>query len=69
MQRTVKVFVIPPGRAPGGPSEPAREMVIEAPALDALRDVTRDRLAGDGYRVRCLSFAPGGLVACVEEDR
>ena len=69
MQRTVKVFVIPPGRAPGGRPEPAREMVVEAPSLDTLRDVARNRLTGEGCRIRCLSFAPGGLVAYVEEAR
>ena len=69
MQRTIKVFVIPHGRTPGGPPEPAREMTIEAPSLDALRDVARVHLAGEGYRIRCISFAPGGLVAYVEEAR
>ncbi len=66
MERTVKVFVIPPGRVPGGPPEPARELVVEARSTDALRDAARARLIEDGYRVRSLSFGPKGLVAYVE---
>jgi len=66
MERTVKVFVIPPDRVPGGPPEPARELVVEARSTDALRDAARARLIEDGYRVRSLSFGPKGLVAYVE---
>lgn len=66
MQRTIKVFVIPPDRAPGGPPEPARHMVVEASSTDALRDAARSRLAAEGFRVRSLSFGPKGLVAYVE---
>ena len=66
MQRTVKVFVIPPGRSPGGPPEPARPMVVEAKSVDALRDAARAKLEGEGYRVRSLSCGPKGLVVYVE---
>ena len=69
MQRTVKVFVIPPDRAPGGPPEPARQMVVEARSVDALRDAARAKLADEGFRVRSLSFGPKGLVAYVEAGR
>ena len=69
MQRTMKVFVIPPDRPPGGPPEPARQMVVEARSTDALRDAARAKLAGEGLRVRSLSFGPKGLVAYVEAWR
>ena len=66
MQRTVKVFVIPPDRAPGWPPEAARQMVMEASTTDALRDAARAKLADEGFQVRSLSFGPKGLVAYVE---
>ena len=69
MQRTVKVFVIPPDRAPGGPPEPAKQMVVDAGTTDALRDAARSKLEDEGYRVRSLSFGPKGLVAYVEPGR
>ena len=67
MKRTVKVFVIPRERAPGGPPDPAREVVVEAASVDGLRDAARAQLAEEGHRVRSLSFGPKGLVAYVEE--
>ena len=67
MKRTVKVFVIPADRAPGGPPEPARELVVEARSTDEARDAVRARLTDDGYHVRSLSFGPKGLVAYVVE--
>jgi len=69
MQRTMKVFVIPPDRAPGGPPEPARQTVVDAGTTDALRDAARTKLAEEGLRVRSLSFGPKGLVAYVEAAR
>ena len=66
MQRAVKVFVIPPGRSPGGPPEPARQVVVEATSHDGLREAARAQLTSEGYRVRSLSFGPSGLVAYVE---
>ena len=66
MQRTMKVFVIPPDRAPGGPPEAARQMVVEAGTTDALREAARAKLADEGFKVRSLSFGPKGLVAYVE---
>lgn len=67
MQHTVKLFIIPAGRGPGGPPDPAREISVEAETRDQLREATRERLTADGYRVRSLSFGPHGLVACAEE--
>jgi hypothetical protein len=67
MERTVKVFVIPADRAPGGPPEPARELVITARSTDAAREAARLRLVDEGYRVRSLSCGPKGLVTYVEE--
>ena len=66
MQRTMKVFVIPPERAPGGPPEPARQMVVEARTTDGLREAARAKLAAEGLHVRALSFGPKGLIAYVE---
>ncbi len=69
MQRTVKVFVIPPDRAPGGPPEAARQMAVEARTIDGLREAARTKLAAEGFRVRSLSLGPKGLVAYVEAAR
>jgi len=69
MERTVKVFVIPTSRIPGGPPEPARELVVEARSIDGLRDAAQVRLIDEGYRLRSVSFGPRGLVAYVEEAK
>jgi hypothetical protein len=69
MERTVKVFVIPNSRIPGGPPEPARELVVEARSIDGLRDAAQVRLIDEGYRLRSVSFGPRGLVAYVEEAK
>ena len=66
MQRTVKIFVIPSGRGPAGPPEPASQLVVEAGNTDRLRDAARAKLEVEGYRVRAISFGPKGLVAYVE---
>jgi hypothetical protein len=67
MERMLHVFVIPADRSPGGPPGPPRELSVEAPSLDGLRDAARMKLVAEGYRVRSLSFSPKGLVAYVEE--
>jgi hypothetical protein len=67
MERTVKVFVIPKERVPGGPPRPARELTVQAATVDGLREAARSKLADEGLRVRSLSFGPKGLVAYVEE--
>jgi hypothetical protein len=69
MERTLHVFVIPADRIPAGPPNPARALTVEASSLDGLRDVAREKLATEGYRVRSLSFGPKGLVAYVEVAR
>ena len=69
MKRTLKVFVIPKERKPGGPPDAAREMLIEAQSLDGLREAARAKLTDEGYQVRALSFGSTGLVAYVEETR
>jgi hypothetical protein len=69
MERTVKVFVIPTSRIPGGPPEPTHDFVVEAGSIDGLRDVAKARLINEGYRVRSVSFVSGGLVAYVEESK
>jgi hypothetical protein len=66
MQSSLKVFVIPAGRSPGGPPEPARQEIVEAKTIDALRDAARAKLEAEGFRVRSLSCGPKGLVAYVE---
>ena len=58
MERTVKVFVIPASRIPGGPPEPARELAIEAGSIDDLHDAAHAKLLDEGYRVRSVSFGP-----------
>ena len=69
MERTVKVFVIPSSRIPGGPPEPARELVVQARSIDGLLDAAQVRLIDEGYRLRSVSFGPRGLVAYVEEAK
>ena len=69
MKTDVKIFVIPYERVPAGPPEPPEKMEVEAPTLDALKTVTRERLKAKRYRTRSVSFAPGGLIAYVEEGQ
>ena len=66
MERNVKVLLIPPGRAPGAPPNPAKEITVAAPSTDGLRDAAREKLIAEGYRIRSISFGPAGLVAYVE---
>ncbi|MDY0003821.1 MAG: hypothetical protein RBU30_21165 [Polyangia bacterium] len=67
MQSQVKLFVIPAARAPAGPAEPARDIVVEAPTRDQLWEAARERVATEGYLVRTVSFGPDGLVVYAEE--
>lgn len=67
MKRRVKLFTVPGACGPGGPVRPAGEFAVEAETMDGLREAVRDRLIGDGYRVRSISFGPEGLVAYAEE--
>jgi hypothetical protein len=67
MERTVKVFVIPKERVPGGPPRPVRELTVQAATVDGLREAARAKLDAEGLRVRSLSFGPKGLLAYVEE--
>jgi len=67
MERTVKLFVIPRDRAPGGPPNPAREIIIEASTLDGLRAAARTQVEKEGLRVRSISFGSTGLVVYAEE--
>ena len=52
MKRTVRVFAIPKERVPGGPPDPAREVVVEASSLDGILAATRNKLTQEGYRIR-----------------
>lgn len=67
MDHTVKVFVIPKERVPGGPPKPARQITVQALSVDGLLAAARGKLTADGFQVRSLSFGPQGLVAYVEE--
>lgn len=62
MQGQVKLFVIPGGRDPAGPPEPARDLVVEASSRDALREAARAAATEQGLRVRSVSFGPDGLL-------
>ena len=68
MKRTVRVFTISKERVPGGPPNPAREVVVEANSLDTVLAATRAKLTEEGHRIRALSFGAKGLVAYVEEQ-
>ena len=68
MERTVKLFIIPRDRVPGGPPNPARELSVKAPTLDGLRAVTRTQVESEGLRVRSISFGSTGLVVYAEEQ-
>jgi hypothetical protein len=67
MERTVKLFIIPRDKVPGGPPNPARELTVEAPTLDGLRAAARSQVEKDGLRVRSISFGSIGLVVYAEE--
>ena len=54
MEYTVKLFIIPADRAPGGPPEPPVERSIEASGHDQARRLIREQFAGEGYRVRSM---------------
>ena len=68
MKRTVRVFAIPKARVPGGPPNPAREVIVEASSLDGVLATARAKLTEEGHRIRALSFSAKGLVAYVEEQ-
>jgi len=62
-QRTVRVYQVDQtGSAP----VPAGELVVEAAGVDGLLEAAGRELAARGHRVRCLSWAPAGLLAYVE---
>jgi hypothetical protein len=67
MERTVKLFLIPKDRIPGGPPNAPRELVVSARTLDGLRDEARAVVAREGLQVRSISFGPLGLVVYAEE--
>ncbi|HEU4409103.1 MAG TPA: hypothetical protein VFS43_27850 [Polyangiaceae bacterium] len=66
MRRTLQLHVLRPGAPLGAPPERGEAFEVEAPGLDALRERARDELTRRGYRVRVVSFTPGGLAAYVE---
>lgn len=68
MERSLKLFVIPKDKIPGGPPMPAKEFVIEAKDLDGLRDVARTRIEDESLRLRSLSFGANELIAYAEEQ-
>ena len=69
MESTVKQFVIPADRAPAGPPEAPRELTVEAPTRDSLREAARAAVKDQGLLLRSVSFGPEGLVVYAEEPR
>ena len=69
MESTVKLFVIPAERAPAGPPEAPRELTVEAPTRDSLREAARAAVKDQGLLLRSVSFGPEGLVVYAEEPR
>ena len=67
MERTIKLFIIPRDRVPGGPPNPARELTVEASTIDGLRAAARTQVENEGLRVRSISFGSTGLVVYAEE--
>lgn len=67
MERTVKLFVIPKDKVPGGPPNALREFVVSARTVDGLREEARAVVEKEGLRVRSISFGPLGLVVYAEE--
>lgn len=67
MKYSIKLFVIPAERAPGGPPDPPTERSVEASGHDQARRLVRDQLSSEGYRIRSISFGPDGLLAYVEQ--
>ncbi len=66
MTRKVRIFIIPADRVPAGPPDPPMSMEVEASQMDELLKIVHQRAVSEGYRVRAVSFSPGGLVAYVE---
>jgi hypothetical protein len=69
MEQTVAVHVIRRGAAPGEPPRPGAPMTVSADTLDGLREAARKQLEGRGFRVRAISFAPGGRLVAYAEER
>jgi len=68
MERTLKLFVIPKDRIPGGPPNPSKEFVIKAKDLDGLRNAARTLIEEKSLRLRSLSFGANELIAYAEEQ-
>ncbi len=66
MDHPLRVFIVPTSPA-GAPLRQGAARVVAAPTVDAARAAAHEQLEADGFRVRALSFSPGGLVAYVEE--
>lgn len=66
MRRTLKTFVLQPGKPAATPPVPGPDVELDAPSEDALRAAAHQALAERGQRARALSLTPTGLVAYVE---
>jgi hypothetical protein len=44
-------------------------MTVSAGSLDGLRAAAREQLEARGFRVRAISFAPGGRLVAYAEER
>jgi hypothetical protein len=69
MERPVDLHVIRRGAAPGEPPRPGAPMTVAADTLDGLRVAAREQLEARGFRVRAISFAPGGHLIAYAEER
>jgi len=69
MEQPVDVHVIRRGAAPGEPPRPGAPMSVSADTIDGLREAARKQLEARGFRVRAVSFAPGGRLIAYAEER
>jgi hypothetical protein len=69
MEQPVQVHVIRHGAAPGEPPRPGAPMSVSASTMDGLREAARQQLEARGFRVRAISFAPGGRLVAYAEER
>lgn len=65
MRRTLKTFILQPGKPTPTPPVPGPDIELEAHSEDALRAAAHEALAKRGQRARALSLTPTGLLAYV----
>ena len=66
MRRTLHFHVLRANAPLGTAPTRGEAFEVEALSVDRLRERGKDELIRRGYRIRVVSFSPGGMVAYVE---